>query len=311
MSSLAGWASLALLALTGGMAPQGRESPEAARYRIIVDSLTREWRAARTAEQRRDSAATAGVGIDSARVGPLTVLANVEHLTIAVEGSRIAWERVRPLIGSDSLLLAGRYYLRQAASPQSGRLARDVRRFVYDPKSTPEEVAVGLVNQLGQDLMAASDPALRRWLGPAVPLSHLGPAGLGRAYREVVTHRTPGAPQCVAGDLSACADALELRSEPQASATPTARRALAELALELGGEGGYRRFVTAAVPDMATRLAITAGVPVDSLLAEWHARLTGARPQSTEVPLRAAGAALFWVAVFGLAATRSSRWRFA
>lgn len=89
----------------------------------------------------------------------------------------------------------------------------------------------------------------------------------------------------------------------------TARSSLVAEALTQGGEGAFTRFLSASGRPIRDRLAEAAGMPADTLVALWRARVLEARPEShaglilSPLPL-----ALWLVLLLGLA-TKSSRWR--
>jgi hypothetical protein len=308
---------LALLITFGcatGMA-RGASAQDAARYGALVDSLARAWSRLRAAEHQRDSLATAGVRLDTTQVGPLMVLANPEHAPRAAQAAQIAWDRVRPVLGPDTLLAARRYYLRQAASMQPAILGAEVRRIVYDPRSEPAELANAVVNQLGQDLASDAHALLRVWAGAVIPLDRLNPLVLARAYRELVTSGVPATPDCVRGDVRACAALLRLHESRMPAGPdptlPSARRALMQEAIEIGPDGAYGRLIAARGGTIAAVLEAAAGVPADSILRTWHMSVVASRPESTGLTRRGAWVAFLWIVLFGVIATRSSRWRFA
>ncbi|HEY6808769.1 MAG TPA: hypothetical protein VI160_08265 [Gemmatimonadales bacterium] len=88
-----------------------------------------------------------------------------------------------------------------------------------------------------------------------------------------------------------------------------ARGSLVATALELGGPGAYDRLLANPRAPLPDRLAAAAGVPADSVIAAWRARVTAVAPSSARVPARSAWAAFGWAVVFGVLALRSSRWR--
>lgn len=114
-------------------------------------------------------------------------------------------------------------------------------------------------------------------------------------------------------DDSACVELF--RAIPKPALRPPlsldARRTLVRLALRLGGRAAYGRLLRPTGGDaaMADRLALAAGIPVDSLVAVWRAEVMAARPQPVTLPLWAVAIPLGWVAVFGACSLRSSRWR--
>lgn len=93
--------------------------------------------------------------------------------------------------------------------------------------------------------------------------------------------------------------------------SPAASLSLARLALDFGGRGAYQRLLADAASPLPARLAAASGVPFDSLLSTWHARMLASRPERVAVPWWSLALAITWTGIFGLCATRSSRWRVA
>lgn len=89
----------------------------------------------------------------------------------------------------------------------------------------------------------------------------------------------------------------------------TARASLANLALRQGGDAAFERLAMHPTGGLGDRLAFAAGVPLDSLLVLWRGEVLRARPATVAVSGASTAAALGWVALLGLMALRSSRWR--
>lgn len=93
--------------------------------------------------------------------------------------------------------------------------------------------------------------------------------------------------------------------------SPAARAVLVRRALERGGRGAYLALIgdsTTAVPARLTRIA---GVPLDTLVAEWRDLVARSRPRPVAVPWGNAVVALGWLGILMGCALRSSRWRVA
>lgn len=88
-----------------------------------------------------------------------------------------------------------------------------------------------------------------------------------------------------------------------------ARRTVLLLALRRGGREAYRRLVRSSGRPMAERLSLAAGVPLDTLLAEWRSAAQGARQPPVSLPWWGPVLAFAWTAAFGACSLRSSRWR--
>ena len=121
----------------------------------------------------------------------------------------------------------------------------------------------------------------------------------------------PKAQRCViGGDDHACVVVLDayphVVDEPLSS---IARQSFLRTALQQGGTGSYGRLVQSDTLPLLRRLAFTAGLPVDSLIARWHDAIMAARPTGTVLSRMGGWTAFVWVVVLGLAAMRSTRWR--
>lgn len=314
MSSAVSRAWLAVLVLAAGT-PDRMPAQDAARYAALVDSLALDWRRLRAAEQRRDSLAGSGVRLDTVRVGPFTLIARAEQAALVAAAARAAWDRLRPVLGRDTLLGARQYYLHPHGAKQPSTLPSDVSGILYSSSNVPEELANKLIHQLELDLAWDAGPLLRAWAGVLVPLERPSLALLARAYLELVTSGTEVTPDCVGGDVEACAVLLRLRERelPSVPERPilTARRSLMQVALEMGGDGAYGRMLSAQGGTVADQLAAAAGGPSDTVLRRWHTAVTAARPESTILTKKGAWMAFFWVVLFVAVASRSSRWRLA
>lgn len=116
---------------------------------------------------------------------------------------------------------------------------------------------------------------------------------------------------CLAGSDSSC-QAVLTRLPPEQlpqTAPRVLRVGLATLAVRLGGREAYNRLMADSLAPMAARLGDASGVPLNSLLAAWHAAVVAARPKPVAIPPFGAAVGLGWGLVFGLAALKSSRWR--
>lgn len=89
--------------------------------------------------------------------------------------------------------------------------------------------------------------------------------------------------------------------------SPSVRQSLVRYALEIGGDGSFDRFAVDGTP--SARIEAAARMPLDSVIARWHARLLDARSTSTAIDLTTAASSLFWVCLCAGLALRSSRWR--
>jgi hypothetical protein len=139
----------------------------------------------------------------------------------------------------------------------------------------------------------------------------------GRQQREMVQRAGPfvaysrDARRCVdEGDPDRCAAAMRARwpeGLPAPLLTDT-RTSLIGVALAIGGDGAWGRFLTGE-GSLAARLERAAGVPLERVVASWRDAVLAARSPAPVVPVSHALATIVWVGLLGAAATRSSRWR--
>jgi hypothetical protein len=117
--------------------------------------------------------------------------------------------------------------------------------------------------------------------------------------------------QCVvSGDDSACTAVLHLM--PPRSFGPLlgfdARQSLVRLAMTMGGPDAMAR-MAAAGTTRQQQLAAAAGIPTDSLIGLWRARVLEARAANPSINVGLALTSLVWAAICGALALGSSRWR--
>lgn len=153
--------------------------------------------------------------------------------------------------------------------------------------------------------------------GPDGPVTDYFTADERRRIVERVRRDTPplrrsaSAARCVeAGSDSACVEVFQefrvwITEDPL---SPVARATLVRTALDLGGEGAFGRLAATQGEDVLARLATTAGVPQDTLLATWRRRIMAERPPATTLPRLSGWLAFAWAVVFTVAASRSTRW---
>jgi len=107
---------------------------------------------------------------------------------------------------------------------------------------------------------------------------------------------------------SAVVRAVDISALPSVADQAT-RRTLLDAALRRGGAGAYHRLRATPSPAMEVRLAAAAGVPIDTLLADWRVEMVQAvrtvTPWSTKIGVAGIG----WLVVFLACALWSSRWR--
>lgn len=117
--------------------------------------------------------------------------------------------------------------------------------------------------------------------------------------------------QCLAGSDDACIELLQLFPSA-AFREPAAlglRLGFLRHALAVGGTGAVARLLTASTASPTERLAAAAGVPIDSLIGSWQARVRETRAPSEDLTFGITIMSLAWVAGIGALSLRSSRWR--
>ena len=195
-------------------------------------------------------------------------------------------------------------------------LSRSYQALVTSPSITAQQCFLGNLEQCGgalllrevdEPLLEWYDAEKRRFLvqqwvrgwGGAMFVDEWG--GARSMYRL----------RCIESGLDAACVAY-LRTVPLQHLFPLPRESHAVLmavAVELGGAGAYGRLLRPEGGSIEDRLAATAGVSVDSLLAVWRTRVVGSRPAPTTLTRSSGWIAFLWIVVATLLATRSSRWR--
>jgi hypothetical protein len=200
----------------------------------------------------------------------------------------------------------------------------ELRPSIHGSRQDLEQSYVSLVTshyRVGRDCFVGSIASCRSVLGLDTPVDPARvfqtPAEQREVLKEIVvgyleSETRAGLTACSSGNDSACAELLTRLARADRLSRPVgniARQSLARTALVLGGREAYARLMSDSTAPIPLRLAAAAGLPLDSLLRVWHASVIAARPRPVAVPAFGALAGLGWIAVFGLCALRSSRWR--
>lgn len=113
---------------------------------------------------------------------------------------------------------------------------------------------------------------------------------------------------CLAGVDLACVSVLETGFVDVSIASIGHRVALLQLAIQRGGPDAAARVLQArGTPEQ--QLEAVSGLPIDSLTAAWHSRIRNERVASDTMSAGMALTSLGWLALFGIMAARSKRWR--
>lgn len=198
------------------------------------------------------------------------------------------WLGVEPVLDSVPALAWARLRLDLVSSPSS--LARAC--YAGDPAACPR--------MLG--LTPTTDP-VREWFD----------ADARRALVRRTWTRYGRTPQgidaeCIAGSDAACITVLRGSSFENTIFATGHRMALLQLAIQLGGTGALARLYEAD-GSLAQRLERVAGVPADSLVRAWRARIRETRLPSEDLTPAIGAMSLAWVGLFAGLALRNSRWR--
>ncbi len=240
--------------------------------------------------------------IDTVQVGPLTAYAHEGEATAARALLDSAWATlVRHLRSEVSVLPERRYRYGMPGGPRgAGVRGLDV--------SNPAEV----VRDVHLSLRARIDPT--GTFVDRLPFEPLDPTRRTGVYLDLVTATSRAARSCYLGEISGCREALSLGGPVDGVGVypldEHARRLLVQVAVELGGEGAYRRLLAPEGAGLEVRLAAAAGVEIDSVLAAWRAEvLESVVHRSPGVDPLTGVASLAWIAAFLFLACRSTRWR--
>jgi hypothetical protein len=113
---------------------------------------------------------------------------------------------------------------------------------------------------------------------------------------------------CIAGSDAACIGHMRSKLHYSDPVPPFRRATVAAIAIEIGGRSGYQRLL-GATGSPTDRLEAAAGVPIDSVLRVWVAKVRDARRPGQAMSTGIAMSSLGWILVCGVLALRSSRWR--
>lgn len=113
---------------------------------------------------------------------------------------------------------------------------------------------------------------------------------------------------CLAGVNSACVSVLERSFVDVSIASIGHRVAFLQLAIQRGGPDAAARALSARGTPVQQLEAISR-MPIDSLIAAWHARIRNQRVASDNMSPGMALASIGWLAVLGALAMRNTRWR--
>ncbi|HEX7939917.1 MAG TPA: hypothetical protein VF483_13095 [Gemmatimonadaceae bacterium] len=113
---------------------------------------------------------------------------------------------------------------------------------------------------------------------------------------------------CVGGSDTACINYMRRLEHLSDPIPPHVRTTLAAMAMQMGGRAGYERMLLATGTPL-DRLAVAAGVPADSVLRAWVAKVRDSRLPSQDMTPGIAAASMGWILLCGLLSLRSTRWR--
>lgn len=134
-----------------------------------------------------------------------------------------------------------------------------------------------------------------------------------RTQENVFRHKRnlAGMVECRGGSDTACTEMLR-SMEPARLPQPllaASHHLLVHLALRNGGREAYQRLIADSASSLAHRLEYAAGLPLDSLIAQWHNAILAGRPKPVSLPVPEALAGVAWIALMSYLGLRSSRWR--
>ncbi len=146
------------------------------------------------------------------------------------------------------------------------------------------------------------------WYGPEERRRLVDRLERRRRYRRG-SH--PRADECLARrNEAACLEFLHAKAVSSLRPlSATARRAVVSMALEIGGDGAYSRFLSADASTIQERVVRAAGVGSDSVVSAWLEAILASRPKRASLPAWLVFSALLWVGILATLASRSSRWR--
>lgn len=162
---------------------------------------------------------------------------------------------------------------------------------------------------LGMGLPSGDDPVGSQYLSPAE--RRLAVARLGSVLDDAYSGNAAAYDECLAGGDGACRALLCMlpaRLLPRPLGVDS-RLTVVQLALRLGGRGAFQRLLDASDGPPGGAILAAAGVPLDSLLGQWHREVIASRPAPVTVTIAGAVTALGWTLLISALSLRSSRWR--
>lgn len=198
-------------AVVAAAAPATGQTP--ADLRAQLERLRQEHTTALAAARRADSARVAGVGVDTIRVGALTVIAPQSTGSPARPATAEAWRMLHERIGEEARALGGiEFVIQQAGTPDIVPRApsRLVRPLAVPRGTTTTELAKWLARRAAMEIAALQDTSFRRWLRSGIDLFSDSTRWSASAYVELVTQPWTAVKRCYLGDLDGCRHALGL-----------------------------------------------------------------------------------------------------
>lgn len=215
----------------------------------------------------------------------------------SVEGS--VWRRLASAVPGEAGSMIGRWRW-----PTDEILEMAYRDLVTAPGRPSRACARGDIEACWTAMGADGVPERwDAWYGPAERRR----AVLARPPPESV-HRTRYQ-ACERGSQAACDLFLEEWKAPEIPMRGMARTGLARYAVELGGEGSYRRLLEAGDVDLREAVSRAADLDADEVMRRWRALMLEHRPEIGTDVARSWWSTLFWIVALGTVAMGSTRWR--
>jgi hypothetical protein len=195
----------------------GAQSTQA--YRRRLDSLEAIWRVARAEQIAADARRAGVVARDTVRVGPLSILADSEYVSLARASAAAVLPTLKQAFGRSTARLTRHPFVMRAERNDSGVVIRPGsavtdstgRLYLRSHDIAATDAMANVWRQKAEQVMDGElPPELRGWLRVVIPATPASQQTWIEARGYLVTAPSHAARECVTGDFSRCAQVLEV-----------------------------------------------------------------------------------------------------